>query len=227
MAEVLKAAEHATHFETHHENGETIICVSSGGECKILVEITPGYTAEEEALITQSTENALQAIDSLLDGKLGDIFVGLHIKIGEDITEGGGKAIAEENAVLLNGRKMLLSIDQMREVSGAYDETELADFPDTQRPGGTLEYTLVHETGHILDGQTESGDQYHRVSAIESPTTYGKDVDEWNDDNKDHEAFAEGFAHLAYGMPVSPSLEASVRDTIRLRLEEVSLVDHS
>ncbi|MFY9228191.1 MAG: hypothetical protein WAO28_02590 [Candidatus Microsaccharimonas sp.] len=222
MIEVLKSSEHPAHFETHHENGETIICVSSSGECKILVEITPGYTAEEEMLITQSTENALQAIDRLLGGKSGDIFAGLHIKIGEDITEGGGKAIAEENTVLLNGRKMLLSIDEMREISGAYDDAELAGFADTQRPGGTLEYTLTHEMGHILDGQTEAGDQYHRVSAAESPTRYGRDADEWNDDNKDHEAFAEGFAHLAYGMPVSSSLEASVRDTIQSRLAEVS-----
>lgn len=63
---------------------------------------------------------------------------------------------------------------------------------------GALEYTLTHEIGHILDGQTKSGDPYHHVSAAESPTWYGKDADEWNDDDKDHEAFAEQHKAMLY-----------------------------
>jgi len=63
---------------------------------------------------------------------------------------------------------------------------------------GALEYTLTYEIGHILDGQTKSGDPYHRVSTTESPTRYGKDAYEWNDDNKDHEAFAEQHKAMLY-----------------------------
>ena len=222
MAEALNRPEHPEHFsEVHHEDGEALMCMSSGGECRILVEVIPGYSPEEEQQLIASTTSALQAIDQFTDGKAADIFTGLHIKIGEDVAEGGAKAVAEENVVLLNGRKMLLSIAEMRQASGAYRDEELVGFPDEQRPGGALEYTLVHEIGHILDGQTKTGEAYHRVAANESPTKYGRETDEWHSDNKDHEAFAEGFAHAVYGMPISETMEASVRETLDTRLQEI------
>lgn len=198
------------------------MCMSSGGECRVLVEVMLGYSPEEERQLIASTTGALQAIDQFTGGKAADIFTGLHIKIGEDIAEGGAKAAAEENQVLLNGRKMLLSVAEMRQVSGAYSDEELAGFPDEQRPGGALEYTLVHEIGHVLDGQTKAGEVYHRVAASESPTKYGREADEWHSDNKDHEAFAEGFAHAVYGMSVSKTMEVAVRETIGARLQEIA-----
>ena len=223
MTETLNRPEHPEHFsEVHHENGEALMCMSSGGECRVLVEVMPGYSPEEEQQLIDSTTGALQAIDQYTGGKAADIFTGLHIKIGEDVAEGGAKAVAKENAVLLNGRKMLLSVAEMRQVSGAYSDEELAGFPDEQRPGGALEYTLVHEIGHVLDGQTKTGEAYHRVAASESPTKYGRETDEWHADNKDHEAFAEGFAHAVYGMPISETMEATVRETIDARLQEIT-----
>ncbi|MDZ7786187.1 MAG: hypothetical protein U5L95_03640 [Candidatus Saccharibacteria bacterium] len=221
MSETLRKTENPEHFDVHHENGEALMCMSSEGECRVLVEIMSGYTPEEQQQLTGSTTGALEAIDRFTDGKAADIFTGLHIKIGEDVTEGGAKTIAEENQVLLSGRKMLLSIDEMRHVSGAYGSEELTDFPDAHRPGGALEYTLVHEIGHVLDGQTQAGEPYHRVSAKESPTKYGRESDEWHD-NKSHETFAEGFAHAVYDMPISEPLETAVRDTINTRLQEVT-----
>ncbi len=222
MTETLNRPEHPKHFsEVHHEDGEALMCMSSGGECRILVEVMPGYSPEEEQQLMTSTSRALEAIDQFTGGRAADIFTGLHIKIGEDVAEGGAKAIAEENQVLLNGRKMLLSVAEMKQVSGAYSEEELASFPDIDRPGSALEYTLVHEIGHILDGQTKTGEAYHRVVANESPTKYGRGADEWHTDNKDHEAFAEGFAHAVYGMPISDAMEAIVHETIDARMQEI------
>lgn len=222
MTETLNKLDHPGHFDVHHENGEALMCMSSGGECRVLVEVMEGYTPEEEQQLIASTTSALEAIDQYTGGKAADIFTGLHIKIGEDVAEGGAKAVAEENQVLLNGRKMLLSVAEMRQVSGTYSDEELAGFPDEQRPGGALEYTLVHEIGHVLDGQTKTGEAYHRVAASESPTKYGQEADEWHSDNKDHEAFAEGFAHAIYGMPVSETMEATVRETIDTRVQEIA-----
>lgn len=222
MAETLNKPEHPEHFsEVHHENGEAFMCMSSGGECRVLVEVAAGYSPEEEQQLIASTTSALQAIDRYTGGRATEIFTGLQIKIGEDIAEGGAKAVADENQVLLNGRKMLLSIKQMKQVSGAYSDEELAGFPDEHRPGGALEYTLVHEIGHILDGQTKVGEAHHRVTAGESPTRYGREADEWHSDNKGHEAFAEGFAHAVYGMPISETMETTLRETIDARLQEV------
>ncbi len=222
MAETLTKPDHPEHFDVHHESGEALMCMSSGGECRVLVEVMAGYSPEEEQQLIESTTSALQAIERFTDGRAANIFTGLHIKIGEDVAEGGAKADAEENQVLLNGRKMLLSVAEMKQVSGAYSDEELAGFPDEHRPGGALEYTLVHEIGHILDGQTKTGEAYHRVAASESPTKYGREADEWHSDNKDHEAFAEGFAHAVYGIPVSETMEAIVRETIDARVQEIA-----
>lgn len=222
MTGISNRPEHLGHFsKVYHENGVTLVCMSSGDECRVLVEVAPGYSPEEERQLIASTTSALQAIDKFTGGRAADIFTGLHIKIGEKIAEGGAKAIAEKNQVLLNGRKMLLSIAEMRRVSGAYSDEELAGFPDEQRPGGALEYTLVHEIGHVLDGQTKTGEAYHRVVASESPTRYGRDASGWSEGSQDHEAFAEGFAHAVYSMPVSEAMEATVRKTIDARLQEI------
>lgn len=122
----------------------------------------------------------------------------------------------------MNGRKTLLTLDEMKDVSGAYDKTELTDFPKEQQPDGGLKYTLVHEIGHILDGRTQTDTPYQRVDQEESPTRYGREPDEWSNDKR-HEAFAEGFAHMAWGMPVSDAMQSAVRKTIQARLQELSL----
>ena len=223
MAETLNKPENPNHFsEVHHENGEALMCMSSGGECRVLVEVMAGYSPEEEQQLIASITSALEAIDQFTGGRAADIFTGLHIKIGEDVAEGGAKAVAEENQVLLNGRKTLLSVAEMKQISGAYSDEELAGFPDEHRPGGALEYTLVHEMGHVLDGQTKTGEAYHRAAASESPTKYGREADQWHSDNKDHEAFAEGFAHAVYGMSISEKMEMTVRETIESRSREVT-----
>lgn len=221
MTETLNRPEHPEHFsEVHHENGEALMCMSSGGECRVFVEVMPGYSPEEEQRLIESTTWALEAVDQFTGGGVTEIFTGLHIKLGEDETESGG-AFPEENTIVLNGRKMLLSVAEMRRVSGSYDDEELADFPDVDRPGGAMEYTLVHEMGHILDGHGADGKHPFRVSPDESPTNYGRTPDKYHDE-KYHEAFAEGFAHAVYGMPVSETMETTVRETIDARLQEIT-----
>ena len=225
MTETLAKSEFPEHFDVHHENNEALMCLSSGGECRVLAEIKSaefGYTPEEERRLLQASVEALGAIDHLADGKATDLFAGLHIIIGEDLAGGGAVAQAEKNEVLVNGRKTLLTLDEMKDVSGAYDKTELTDFPKEQQPDGGLKYTLVHEIGHILDGRTQAGTPYQRVAQEESPTRYGREPDEWSNDKR-HEAFAEGFAHMAWGMPVSDAMQSAVRKTIQARLQELSL----
>jgi len=221
MSEIYTATEHPLHFDVKHENGEALVCMTNGGECSVLVEVGSEYSKEESAQLVSSTKHALEAINDLAAGRAAGIFTGFHIRIGEDVTEGGGRAVADDNLVLLNGRKMLMSIQQMREVSGAYSGEELFEFPDIHRPGGALEYTLVHEVGHVLDERT-GGDKMHRIQASESPTNYGRTTDRWHPESKDHEAFAEGFAHMAWGMPVSEKMEQVVRATIELASIEKS-----
>ncbi len=187
---------------------------------RIKVDLADGYTPEESAELISSSQAALEAIGQYLGVSAEDLFPGLQIKIS-DTVDGGGLAVAGDNTIYMHGRRMLLSIDQMREVSGAWDAHELTEFPDTASPGGAMRYNLVHEVGHILDEQTLSGRPGHRIVASESPTRYGREPDQYNSE-KDHEAFAEGFAHMIYGMEVSEPMAAAVQQTIAARQSELA-----
>lgn len=221
MTEVLMKSDAPEHFDVHHEdNGETIMCMTLDNECAVLVEVADGYSEQELAQLIESTQRALSAIDRFTDGRASLLFRGLHIKIGEGVADGGGVALSDENMILLNGRRLLLSLAEMRAVSGSYDPDELSGGTiDEHSKAGALEYVLVHEAGHILDERTESGEKKHRVSAEESPTKYGREADQWHE-HKDHEAFAEGFAHMVYDMPVSDKLAEAVHQKIEAKFAE-------
>lgn len=187
----------------------------------IEIEISDEYNSDEHQLLIDVTNKTLDTIDNFLDGRTRDIFKGLRIKIGENVAKGGGEAISTQNTIALNGRPMLMSIAKMRHVAG-YLPKELTDSSiGENEQGGALRYTLAHEMGHILDELTESGHKMHRIAAKESPTKYGREADEWNTE-KDHEAFAEGFAHMVYGMQVSETLAKAIDETIQAKIAEIS-----
>lgn len=191
------------------------------------IEISEEYDDEERQQLTDTAKEALVKVDEYLDGKTEDIFSGLTIRIGENVTKGGGEAISDKNMIKLNGRPMLMSLSEMRHKVPDYGHEELRGSTiDEDEVGGALRYTLVHEMGHILDELTETGDKRHRVASSESPTIYGREPDQYNSE-KDHEAFAEGFAHVVYGMPVSGALAEAIQETVRLKLAEIQKVANS
>jgi len=185
----------------------------------VAIELSDEYDDTESRQLRDATRRALEAVDDFLDGETRNIFSGLTVKIGEGVASGGGEAISGKNMITLNGRPMLMSIAQMRGVAGYHADELVGGSIDEDERGGALRYTLVHEMGHILDELTHAGDKMHRVAAVESPTKYGREADKWNTE-KDHEAFAEGFAHMVYGMPVSDVLARAINETIAAKLTE-------
>lgn len=189
---------------------------------KIGVEIAEVYTEEEINQLTLAIKESLSAVDDFLSGKTSTVFKGLRIRVGEGVAAGGGEALPDQNMIVLNGRAMLLSLSEMRQAAG-YESNELrGSIIPEDLVGGALRYTLVHEMGHILDESTDYGDKRHRVDASESPTKYGMLPDRWNNE-KDHEAFAEGFAHMVYKMPVSDTLADVIQKTIEARIIEAKI----
>lgn len=187
----------------------------------VTLEIANGYSDDERLRLEAATQETLRRVDAFLEGKASVVFEGLTIRISEDV-DGGGEAISSENLVVLNGKRMLMSLAEMREKVPDYSDEELvgSDIDDNE-VGGALRYVLVHEMGHILDELTESGNKMHRVAAAESPTNYGREADKHNSE-KDHEAFAEGFAHMVYGMPVTDVLAQAIANTIGAKLAEAT-----
>lgn len=215
-----------THLMNKYFNGETVENLEEESDFGIAIELSDEYDDTERKQLTDATKQALEAVDIFLDGETKNVFSGLTIKIGEGVASGGGEAIADKNMITLNGRPMLMSVSEMREKAGYMAEELTGSTIDENEPGGALKYTLVHEMGHIIDELTESGDKMHRVPSSESPTVYGREPDQYNTE-KDHEAFAEGFAHMVYGMPVSEALEKSIQETIQLKLAEIQKTANS
>lgn len=215
----IEVADQAT-FEINQTADTTTINMLHNGEKFLSVEITGNYDQEELTQLVTANKSALETIDKFLEGNTCRLFDGLTVRVGEDLTSGGGKAISSKNLILMNGRKTLISLADMRAITGSYDDGELQGGTiDDNDPIGAFTYNLAHEIGHILDERTMSGNQKHRVNASESPTRYGREPDHYHDE-KDHEAFAEGFAHLVYNMPVSNTLAKAVHETIQAKLAE-------
>jgi hypothetical protein len=231
MTEILTQPNDVAHFQEHHQDdGKTAVCMGEHeGECSVATEVRGDYSEEERQQLITSVEQSLRAIDEFTGGEASKLFAGLHIVVGQDFTdmknndgkqiEGlrGGEAVSRENRVLLNGRDLLMSFAKLREtVPDGYADVGQSDALDESAPGSALQYVLVHEIGHILDELTKAGDPMHRVPASESPTKYGREPDEHSSE-KDHEAFAEGFAHMVWGMPVSDAMKTAVEETLTAR----------
>lgn len=207
------------HFETHHgKNGEILVCMQSQGECSVLVEIKDATKAEAEILKTQSA-NALEKLDDFFGGRFAECFSGLHIKIGDDLVEGGALALAQDNTILADRQKMLISLQESEHLLSEYfdpgDRTRTMDDELAKQPGSVLIYELIHETGHILD-ETAQGRSAKGLTP-HSPTKYGRELDDWHND-KDHEAFAEGFTHKVLGQPVSLTMEQAVAEAVQIKI---------
>lgn len=218
MSEILAKPHH--HFEEHHlENGEVVICMQHNGECSVLTEITA--PPEEEKLLASNAQEALERLDQFFGGRFSEIFPGLHIKIGDGLVEGGALADAPNNRVLADRQKMQLSLKEseelLREAFEPGERTRVMSDEDAAKPGSVLQYELIHELGHILDEQTP-GPVGKRVDASESPTKYGRVPDKWHE-NKDHEAFAEGFTHMVFGAEVSEAMKDAVLAAVQGRME--------
>jgi hypothetical protein len=224
MSEVFVHPDDGPHFkELHADNGETVLCFGDDGQCAISVEIADVYNPEERKVLTDAAHRTLIAVDKLMHSQSAKVLAGLRVQIGEGLAAGGGEAKVAENKVVLNGRGMLMSLAQMREVVDEYQPEELRGgrIPEDE-PGGALDYTLGHEIGHIVARHIDANKPSHPGLAVHSPTAYGRVPDEWHQ-TKDNEAFCDGFSHMAWGMDgVDDTVRAAVEQTVDGRIAELS-----
>lgn len=207
------------HFEEYHTIDSEIICMQHNDQCCIQVEIID-TNPEEQAVLASAAESALKKLDSFFDKRFAELFSGLRIRIGDGLVRGGAEALPKENLILADRRKMLMSVAdaevKLSEYADPGDWSSVMGEQEAAAAGSSLEYNIIHETGHLLDEQT-SGPVRHRVNPSESPTKYGRVADDWHEE-KAHEAFAEGFTYMVYGSQVSETMEKAVRDTLKARV---------
>lgn len=221
VANVETLAAEPDRFETSREDAETIVSMLHEGERAVSVEITG--TTEERLVLEDATKDALTRLDAYFeshDADFSEVFAGLDVRIADD-GERGGKALPAENRIVLDKQSMLMSLSEAEAllvkegILEAGDYTRVMDDDEADKPGSSLVYTFIHELGHLVDEQSE-GDKRHRVAPAQSPTKYGREPDAFHEE-KDHEAFAEGFVYDVLGASVTPEMKEAVAKTVALR----------
>jgi hypothetical protein len=203
------------HLKTWHKNDQILVCMQLHSKCGVVV-LADG-TPEERQTLGQAAKRALKRLNDIFDGHFSETCNGLQIQIGTNLTEGGGISMPAQNKILLDRKKMLLSLVDaekiLADVLDPGDWTSVMSEQEAAAAGSCLEYNLVHEVGHILAQDENDTATYHRVDKSQSPTKYGRQPDRFSD-KKDHEAFAEGFTYVVYSRPVSKAMQVAVQDLL-------------
>ena len=197
------------HIESHHEGNEALFCLVHGGECGVTVEVHA--SPAEQEFLEQGLHEAINNLDVYFDGKFAELFKGLEIEVGDGLTDGGGEAFGEDNKIVLDRQKMLMSVSDedelLAELGFANEGDRLRALPVELHGMSAAVYELVHEVGHIVEERADlnlpAEERLKRASGMThlSPTNLYK-----QDPNRPQEAFAEAFAYKVFGQEVDKDL---------------------
>lgn len=205
------------HIEASHSDGEALFCLVHNGECGVTVNVRAA--PEEQAKLEAAIMPAVDKLDDFFGGSFAERFKGLEVEVGDGLTEGGAEAFGQENRIVLDRQKMLMTV---REEDAFFAENGLAvagdrlrAVPEAFHDQPAAFYELIHELGHVLEEQADADkpkeQRLQRAAGLadKSPTElYGQDP------NRPQEAFAEAFAYMVLGQPVDPRLSAVVNQAI-------------
>jgi hypothetical protein len=157
---------------------------------------------------------ALELLATKLPGKAVKLLAGTKVTIGSNLTESGGETSAEKKEILLDASKNELSLQEAEDFLVKEGFLDVGDWTSAlpkrkNLPWSCLTYQLIHEAGHIFDGQS-TGSTYRRLDPRKSPTKYGQ--------KNASEAFAEAFTYWIFGL----SLETKTKDIVTTTLNEQS-----
>ena len=108
----------------------------------------------------QAAQFALDLIGAKLTPEQLKKLAGVVISVGENLTESGGRADAENNTVVLDKIKNNFSLSEVEPWlveqgflnPGDWTKTMAEDSVNSK--WSTLTYQLIHELGHIVDGRS-------------------------------------------------------------------------
>jgi hypothetical protein len=153
---------------------------------------------------------ALEILDNKLPPVVKELVHGSEITIASDLIESGGLTKAEEKKIILDTEKNTLSLQAAENflVEAGYlraDDWTKALPSLKDHPWSCLTYQLIHEFGHLIDGQS-NGKSYERLNTDFSPTKYGE--------TSSLEAFAEAFAYWVLDQSLVPEAQQAVEHTL-------------
>ena len=174
------------------------------------VEVIGLGSKESVEGLASAAETALAKVEAHFGGKLSEVFSGLKIYFADGVIEGGGEALAGENAVIIDATKGKMSVAAAEDYLAGIGELENGDWSRRVGPEVTYaEITTVHELGHILEAKThgQEGTAFVGLSREDAPTKYGKKAS--------NEDYAESFFCSVYGAQIEPQRQAILDADIR------------
>lgn len=197
-------------FEKYSEDQQEVLVQIGEGESAVEVRLCGEGNSEQ---LTEAARIALSQLERTFGHPLNEIFPGLKIYFADDIIDGGGLALAEENAIILDTVKQSLTIEETEkklvedEILHPGDWSSLSESPSTLG----AQITIVHEVGHILDEKVNGNQQsvaFQGLNQAESPTLYGSFAA--------HEDYAESFTYLVSGQELDQKRRQIIQSDITL-----------
>jgi hypothetical protein len=178
--------------------------VSVGG-----VEVIGLGTKESVEPLTFAAQSAIDRIETHFDGRLSEAFPGLKIYFADGVIDGGGEALAGENAVIIDAAKGKMSTAEAENFLAGIGELDSGDWSKHVGPEVTYaEITIVHELGHILEAKMheQEGIAFASLSREDAPTKYGQTAS--------NEDYAESFFYYIYGAEIDPERKIILQNDI-------------
>jgi|GEM_PF-2371345 len=203
-------AEMRNLFEKYPEDQQEVLVQIGEGESAVEVRLCGEGNNEQ---LTEAAKIALSQLERTFGRPLNEIFPGLKIYFADGIIDGGGLALAEENAIILDTVKQSLTLEETEkklvedEILHPGDWSSLSESPSTLG----AQITIVHEVGHILDEKVNGNQQsvaFQGLNQAESPTLYGSFAA--------HEDYAESFTYLVSGQDLDEKRRQIIQSDITL-----------
>jgi len=161
-----------------------------------------GQPEQMEALAL-AAQSALDRLQAQFNGQLEVAFPGLKIFFADGVIEGGGEALANENAIIMDASKAMMSVGEVEDLLVEAGELNPGDW--TTIVGREISYgeiTIVHEMGHMLEARAhgEEGVAFAALPLDGAATKYGRKAH--------NEDYAEAFFQDAYGLGVDAERKA-------------------
>ncbi len=206
-------------FEKYPEDLQEVLVQIGEGESAVEVRLCGEGNGEQ---LTEAAKIALSQLERTFGRPLNEIFPGLKIYFADGIIDGGGLALAEENAIILDTVKQSLTLEETEKVLVEKVLDEDGKLSPKLRPGDWLslsespstlgaQITIVHEVGHILDEKVNGNQQsvaFQGLNQAESPTLYGSFAA--------HEDYAESFTYLVCGQDLEEKRRQIIQSDITL-----------
>lgn len=186
------------------------------GDPKAGIEFIGLGDLEATESLASSARLATERLQKYFGGKLAESFPGLKIYFGDGIIEGGGEALAEENAIIIDAAKGKMTVAEVESFLVGIGSLDEGDWTKVTTPDVTYaEITIVHELGHLLEAKAhgKEGIAFAALSHDNAPTKYGREAD--HKEGPNNEDYPESLVYDIYSGEIDAVRKTILHNDVR------------